>query len=324
MLGAGDKIIAVFVFFFCHRAPNLAASLRLRLSFIVMKPMFMTKGMSPAVPTALDAAPPPLASLDRAFEVFRKCWRRAAFAQLALALVSLASTACFTALLSLAGAAAVIHFTRSGGGWPQRMAASVSAHAWHTKGRVIPTGTIAALRTLSWFTLVAILADLGTAITSTLFGWMYSFLVPFESTWNWVRYTCAQAPGTSGCTFTGLPGGETSYIYASYDSTKDVCLLSGQMDLPSSWNQNPPTTTLQALFVLSAIAYPILAIHLFVSFLSARAWLCDACDWLELLPRPAAPVAIQWDLAPADGSAKWAAQPLMESSLAVELASNAQ
>jgi len=228
-----------------------------------MNPVFMSQGASPALPAAPDAAPPPLASLDRAFEVFRRCWRRAAFAQLALALVTLASTAYFTALLSLGGAAAVIRLTRSGGGWPERMAASVSARAWHTTGRVVPTRTIAALRTMSRLTLLAILLDLGTAT------WIFSVLFPFDT-------------GTSSA-------------------------------------GSPPSAAAQALFALSAIAYPILAIHLFVSFFSARAWLRDACEWLELLPRPAAPAAI-WDLEPGNGRPNWAAQPLMESPPAAELA----
>jgi hypothetical protein len=270
----------------------------------------------PTLPAIPEASPPPLASLDRAFEVFRVCWRRAAFAQLALALVTLAATAWFTALLSLGGAAAAIHFTRSGGGWTARMVECVSAHAWHTKGRVEPSGTLAALRILSWFTLFAIFVDLGTAVAGNIFGWnfSYGFIEFSEMGPQWTQQV--QCLGNSYCQFMNLPGGSGS-VTATYDSSQGYCVLSGQIEIATSWGcPGLGPSSFQALFVLSFLAYPMLAVHLCVSFFSLRAWVRDACDWLELLPRPAAPVAIQWDTVPAESSSKWAAQPLIDASLA--------
>ena len=214
--------------------------------------------MADAPPTL---SPPPFTGLDHSFVVFREGWRRAAWAQLALAIASLASTAWLTSLFSLAGAATVVHFTRSDGGWAERMAASVSTRAWLTKGRVEPTGTLASLRIVSWLTLVAILIDLGGAIMATLLGYFRLY-----------------------------------YYYS--------------LDIPYLW-----------LLCLSVASYPLLLIHFFVSFFSARAWLRDACDWLELLPRPVAPAAIEWELTRASSAPKYSEQLLKpeESGLRVNL-----
>jgi hypothetical protein len=272
----------------------------------------------PASPASAAPARPAPASLDRAFEVFRASWRRAAFAQLALALVTLASTALVTALLSVAAAACAIRFTRNDGFFTARMMRCVSATAWHTKGRVVATGALRSMRLLAGFTVVAILFDLTTSGACVGLGILYHVgqLSAGDSSFCESDYS-----STSGCVVdAGYLGTLTYNSNNNYDEYKMTlnCGTSPSCIL----GQN-----LFALAFLGAMALPLLAAHAFISFASARAWLADAGEWLELLPRPKPLPTVEWELAPPRGAAgapfaagdggppagAWAAEPLLAS-----------
>jgi hypothetical protein len=228
----------------------------------------------------MAAAPPPLSGLDRAFEIFRVSWRRAAYAQLALSLVTFLSTAWLTAILSTAAASTVIHFTREDGFWTQRMISSVSAAVWQTKGQVAPSGAIASLRTLSIFIALAIAADLGAAVTLNTFGVV-------NSTGDFYGDSDAYEPnaidmGYLGRVSVSINGG---YSYLVVDSCN-----------PNNPTANCTQGALFALFgYLSTMAYPLLFAHVFISVILFRSWLFDACHWLEVLPRPKPLPVVAWE-----------------------------
>lgn len=231
-------------------------------------------------PTASVSAPRTgMHSMDRALEVFRVSWRRAAQAQLAVAVVGLlCSLAFFSSVLSLAIAGMVLGITRDATRFPLVLASFTSASKWQTKGIVVAGGKLASLSRLSVLVYVAISVDLGHCVTWLILGG-FSFLGrgDFDSSLTSIDLGVA---GSMSCL-----------------SLSDRPLL---IYTPCFYNSSDSSATCkQALwfFILiffAATGLVVLWVHLVLS-LSARGYIMDAMEWLPALPRPKLPPPIMWD-----------------------------
>jgi len=228
-------------------------------------------------------------SMDRALEVFRTSWRRAAQAQLAVGVIGLlCSLAFFSSVLTIFFASMVLGMTKDATRFPHLLASFVSASKWRTKGVVVASGRLATLSVLSLFLYCAMAVDLGHILTWFVMGGI-GFLGDALIDNDWSEVKNSLDLGVAGSTTCSCSTISTFNPILTPVLTYSSCLESS--------SPSPTCRNSQWFFVLlfySATGLVVLFINLSIS-ISARGYITDAKEWLVALPRPKLPPPIMWD-----------------------------